>query len=264
MFDQLGIWIQRQFDVYERFVRLASQRARQRQRSLEAEIVRINRQIIKLQLVDDARGGTSLEGNPGASEGGRSNEDPYGDPTLTGGDQPWRFLPDQKIGPILSKDVQDVDVALMMGKIKGPFNYQVSDRFQRNEYRLKKLFVRREDMVLEMSALTTLVDEDLIDEYLVLIREKFTTFEQQFENARREAIQSLQPGDQPPPAEELLRILPRQFKVSNLFPDEIGDVRGWPRYPLVNLAEQISRALSTQDVVQRVGPREDFIATQDE
>lgn len=174
MFDQQGIWIRRQWTEFENFVQQAKLDYKARMKHMEAERIRLRRYLSKLQLVDTLWGGTSLRGNPGASDTS-PEDDPV--PTQCGGDLAWKddFVR-MNLYHRASGTGWDADIASIVGTIKYRMIPIIKRRREDLEFEMKKTLDRIDQLRLEIQHLQILsVDGGGFDQLIEKVQQEFTS-----------------------------------------------------------------------------------------
>lgn len=235
MYDQQGIWIQRQWNVFEAFISKTKGDYLARQTHLEVERIRLRRYVQKLQMVDDLFDGTSLRGNPGASQ-------KAGTPTQCGGDLTWSDDLEQvnlltKASPV----GWDADIASIVNSIKSRSLPMIKRRHEETEFKLKKALDRIDQLRSEIKQLDEFCKKDgKIDKWLDYVKAEFS--------AKQKSTTSIPLSGSLIGANDLKgeKKVPEIRNRKNLFADnEVIETRDWPRVSNEILEELIS-SIDTQ------------------
>ena len=240
-FDQLGVWIKKQYDEFEKFIRIVYEDAQAMSDHLEVQIVRINYLISKLQEVDDMLGDTSMRGNPGGASKRRD------EPTLVGGDLTWEYDPIFESTPEISEVYDDYSVVNKIDPIKKLFYGSINRRRQKLENKLKKLFFVREKYMQEMYFLKFFVEDQDLKDRLQEIRSQFLLVQKAAQVTSRE-IPEEETVNQT--SADLVKKVGEFSGLATLFPDTF-ETRFWPIRDLEEYMNIQAEALS--EVFRKMG-----------
>lgn len=254
MFDQLGIWIQRQWIEFREFLVLAKTDLPKVQKHFEAENKRLDTRLLKLQLADDAMFGTSVRGNPGSS-------DIPSIPTEVGGDIAWQRIPESK--PEIANLPHDSYIAMNVEPIKTFISPMIRRAFEKNEDSMKRIMVIQEDLLNNIKAIKSMLDTEdsegaitrlvsLIDGAFEIPNIGINTGGKNVESEPLEDTAVKLEG-----SDSLVKSLkiPRQLIQKCLIKDIVGNgslvrTRGWAKIPYMDLEQAMNHFIEGFTEVQ--------------
>ena len=188
MFDSLGTWVERSWEQFKKFMNEQKTQHLAAITSLRLKKAKLEIYIEKIRLIDDMLGGSSLAGNPGSTSRTfdrkptrvQSNliittEDgtKFLQGTLTGGDLPWQDQPPNMDANLGTRE-NDLEVAILVSRLKTIAKPAIRKRFEDNEYRLKIAMKKLE----EIRYLISITEEifkpgGYLEQYTEIIDSKF-------------------------------------------------------------------------------------------